>query len=225
MEKYYEIPNEADQELRTSSRKQNIITFNGQGRSGKTTLAKQLVEEKSCSSTKNYRYVLSHTLRDEFLKKFYRRLARSDQQLQQEVIGIPSLAWLTADFHWKIKPLLLKDYIIVFDHYIADFYADMLPNGTAESFQHYVRKNLAIPHFSHGKHFYLDINYETYLKRGNERKGTEWFSVGSEDLFEERRSRYKELCDLKYLICIDATACKNTVLEQIQEGLKSESRY
>ena len=72
--------------------------------------------------------MLCHNLRDKFKKKFYDQLKRSDKQLQQEVIGIPSLPWLVADYHWNIKPLLLKDHFIVYDHYLADYYADMLPD-------------------------------------------------------------------------------------------------
>ena len=224
MPKYYEIPREMDDELRCSGRKQNIITFNGQGRAGKTTLAKRVKKERRASGKKKYKYVLSHTLRDNFKKNFYGKLARSDQQLQQEVIGIPSLPWLTADFHWRIKPLLLKNFIIVFDHYLGDYYADMLPNGTAESFQQFVKVNLAIPHFKHGIHFYLDIGYDTYKAR-YDRPEDEWFTIDSEDLFEERRARYKELCDLKYLKCIDATVCQDTVFERVQEVLDRKSRY
>ena len=215
MEKYYNIPNEADEQLRKSGQKNNIITFNGQGRSGKSTQVKQLVK----TNTDKYIKVLSHTLRDNFKKNLYGKLARSDWQLQQEVVGIPSLPWMVADFHWRIKHLLLEGRTIVFDHYLGDYYADMLPNGYAEEFQNYVRKNLAIPHFKHGTHFYLDIDYDTYQDRGKNRKGTEWFSVGSKVLFEERRARYHELCDLKYLIYIDATKDKETVTEQIQESL------
>ena len=95
----------------------------------------------------------------------------------------------------------------------------MLPNGTAENFQRFVRENLAIPHFGHGTHFYLDIDYDTYQKRGENRKGTEWLTVGSKDLFEERRTRYKELCDLGYLQCINANEDEQTVIENIQAFL------
>ena len=63
------IPNEADQQLRESGKINNIISFNAQGRAGKTTLAKRLVEAKSGSDTESYIYVLVHTLRDNFKKK------------------------------------------------------------------------------------------------------------------------------------------------------------
>lgn len=214
MKRHYSIPNEADQQLRKSGKIKNIITFNGQGRSGKTTQAEQLVK----LDTNKYIYAMSHTLRDNFKKNFYEQLARSDQQLQQEILGIPSLSWLTADFHWRIKPLLLRNFTIVFDHYLGDYYADMLPNGTAENFQCFVRKNLAIPHFEHGTHFYLDIDYENYKKRAD-RPESEWFSVDSKDLFEERRARYHELCNLEYLTCIDAKENEETVAKRIQEIL------
>ena len=222
MSKYYNLLNEADQKLRETGKKNNIVSFNGQGRSGKTTQAKRFVKAKSNSDPDKYLYVLCHTLRDKFKKKFYDQLKRSDKQLQQEVIGIPSLPWLVADFHWRIKPLLLRDYFIVYDHYLADYYADMLPDISAEIFQSYVRENLAIPHFKHGTHFYLDIDYDTYQSRGKNREGTEWFTVDSKDLFEERRTRYQELCDLGYLKKVNANADIDTVFEDIRKFLNGE---
>ena len=221
------IPNEADQQLRESGKIKNIISFNGQGRAGKTTLAKRLAEAKSGPDTE-YLYVLSHTLRDDFKKKFYDQLERKDERikysdgrcqtlLEVEVLGIPSLPWLVADFHWRLKPLLLNGSIIVFDHYLGDYYADMLPDGYAEKFQSFVKENLAIPHFEHGTHFYLDIDYDTYQARSN-RPEVEWFTV-DEKLFDERRNRYLELCNLEYLTCIDATEDLDTVFEKIRASL------
>ena len=214
MKNHYSIPNESDRLLREHEDDQqakihNIITFNGQGRSGKSTQAKNLVK----SDTEKYIYAHSYTLRDNFSNHFYSQLARSDQQLLQEVVGIPSLAWLTADFHWRVKPLLLKGYFIVFDHYIGDYYADMLPNGTAENFQSFIQKSLKIPDFRHGRHFYLDIDYDTYKAR-HDRPEDEWFTVNSVD-FEARRGRYQELCDLGYEL-IDANEEKEIVFEKIK---------
>ena len=217
MKKHYEIPNKADEKLRKSGKKEKIITFNGQGRSGKTTQAEKLVK----SDTHKYIYAMSHTLRDNFKKNFYEQLTRSDQQLQAEVLGIPSLAWLTADFHWRIKPLLLDGFTIVCDHYLGDYYADMLPNGTAEKFQCFVRENLRIPHFNHGIHFYLDIDYDTYKSRAN-RPEDEWLTINSKDLFEERRERYKELCELGYLTCIDGSQCESEVTKAVKKALKKK---
>lgn len=213
------VPTIADWQLHESGKINNIITFNGQGRSGKTTQAKRLVTAKFGSHTEAYVYVLSHALRDHFKQNFYDpHLQRSPEQLQVEVLGIPSLSWLTAYFHWKIKPLLLDGSIIVFDHYLGDYYAGILPDGDAEKLQNYVKNNLAIPHFDQGTHFYLDIDYCTYVKRGKKRKGTEWFTV-KEKIFEERRARYQKLCDLKYLTPIDATADEDAVFEEIQSSL------
>ena len=216
------IQNEADWQLHESGNINNIITFNGQGRSGKSTQAKRLVTTKSGSSQGVYTYVLSHALRDHFKQSFYdQHLERSDEQLQTEVLGISSLPWLTAYFHWRIKPLLLDGSIIVFDHYLGDYYVDVLPEVCAEKFQNFVKNSLAIPHFENGKHFYLDINYDTYEERGNERKGTEWFTV-KKPLFDQRRARYQELCDLRYLKRIDANVCEDAVAKRIQEVLAEQ---
>ena len=88
-----------------------------------------------------------------------------------EVLGIPSLAWLTAYFHLRVKPLLLGGSIIVFDHYLGDYYADMLSGANIEIFRCFVRENLVIPDFDQGTHFYLDIDdHETYQNRWRERE-------------------------------------------------------
>ena len=217
------VPTKADWQLHESGKVNNIITFNGQGRSGKTTQAKRLVAAKPGSNVETYTYVLGHALRDHFKQNFYdQHLQRSSEQLQVEVLGIPSLPWLTAYFHWKIKPLLLEGSIIVFDHYLGDYYADMLPDGDAEKFQNFVKNSLAIPHFEHGTHFYLDIDYDTYQERGKKRKGTEWFTV-ERTIFEERRTRYHELCNLGYLTRIDAKESEETISKHIQDILDRQN--
>ena len=124
------IHNEADWQLQESGLIENIITFNGQGSAGKSTQAKRLVKIRSGL----YTYVLAHALRDDFKKNFYDQLNRPEQ-LGIEVLGFPSLPWLTAYFHWQLKPILLNGSILVFDHYLGDHYADMLPSGSAENFK------------------------------------------------------------------------------------------
>lgn len=41
----------------------------------------------------------------------------------------------------------------------------------------------------------------------------------SSNIFKERRERYKELCELTPLKCIDATKCESSVAEDIQNFL------
>ena len=231
MKKHNDIQSETDQQLCESVNMNNIITFNGQGRSGRSTHAKRFVKTKSGSNMKIYTYVLAHALRDHFKEDFYEQhLQRKDVYIKTsndhcsklmnvEVLGLPSLPWLTSYFHWKVKPLLLAGSIIVFDHYLGDYYAEMLPDGDAEKFQSFVKNSLGIPHFENGIHFYLDINYCTYQERGKNRKGTEWSTVDSEDLFEKRRASYRALCNLGYLTYIDATVSEDEVFEQIQASL------
>ena len=231
MKKRNDIQNETDQQLYKTDKTDNIITFNGQGRSGKSTHAKRFVKTKSGSNLKIYTYVLAYALRDHFKKDFYEKhLQRKDVYIKTsndncpklmnvEVLGLPSLPWLATYFHWKVKPLLLDNSIIVFDHYLGDYYAEMLPDGDAEKFQSFVKNSLGIPHFENGIHYSLDINYCTYQEREKNRKGTEWSTVDSEALFEDRRARYQELCNLGYLTCIDATVSEGEVFEQIQASL------
>ena len=75
----------------------NIITFNGQGCSGKTTQAKKLVK----TNPENYQRIHSHKLRSAFEDKVYNHLGRkhenirySDGRCQKlsdvEVLGIPT---------------------------------------------------------------------------------------------------------------------------------------
>ena len=155
-----------------------IITFNGQGCSGKTTQSKRLSE----SNGNKYKRIHSYRLRSDFEDKIYNQLGRKDtcikysdspdQTLHQvEILGIPTLAWLTAYFHLKVKPLQ-ENYIVVLDHYIGDFYADMLKGFDPAKFQNFVKDHLGIPHFKQGTHFYLDIDYNTYQDRWGKREGT-----------------------------------------------------
>ena len=158
----------------------NIITFSGQGCSGKTTQSKRLAK----SNEEKYKRIHSYKLRSDFTKEVYDQLGRKDQRikyasgkcqtlLEVEVLGIPTLAWLTAQFHWKIKPLQEEDYIVVLDHYIGDFYATMLECFDPSKFQCFVKDYLGIPHLEQRNHFYLDIDYETYECRWENREKTD----------------------------------------------------
>ena len=144
-----------------------------------------------------------------------------------EVLGIPSIAWLTAYFHLRVKPLLLGGSIVVFDHYIADYYADMLACANIEDFRSLVREYLAIPDFDQGTHFYLDIDYEAYKCRWRKREEKKHPKNPEKrrkppvtpPVFEKRRERYKKLCELKLLKCINATVCEDEVAKTVQKFL------
>ena len=223
--------NEVDEQL---CKLDNIITFNGPGCSGKSTQSEQLAKPNS----KKYKHFHSHTLRREFREEIYKELVCMDTCIkyldgsgtcktlyQVEVLGFPSLAWLTAYFHWKIKPLQ-ENYIVVLDHYIGDFYIDMLKGLAPSKFQCFVKDHLGIPHFNQGIHFYLDIDYETYEHRWENREKTDprpdRIKV-DRPTFKKRRKRYKELCELKYLKCIDARPCEQKVTDAIQKHLDQHS--
>ena len=239
MREHHNIQSVTDWQLHESGNINNIITFNGQGCSGKTTQAKLLVEAKSGSSTQSYQYMLSHALRDDFKKKFYDHLGRKDvgityadgsrqKLLEVEIWGIPSLAWLTAYFHLRVKPLLLGGSIIVFDHYIGDYYADMLAGANIENFRSLVREDLAIPDFDQGTHFYLDIDdHEVYQERWRKREEKKPPKERTEPpvtlkIFEERRERYQKLCELTPLKCINATVRESEVAKEIQKVLAQQ---
>ena len=225
--------NEADEQL---CKLDNIITFNGQGCSGKTT---QVVKILAKPDKKKYECIHSYELRSDFEKKFYNQLGRKEtcitypeghcQTLHEvEVLGIPSIAWLTAYFHLRVKPLLLGGSIVVFDHYIADYYADMLAGANIGDFLSLVREDLAIPDFDQGTHFYLDIDdHEMYKCRWRKREEKKHPKNPEKrrkppvtpSVFEERRERYKKLCELKLLKCINATVCEDEVAKTVQKFL------
>ena len=218
--------NEADRQSHESNVMNNIITFNGQGLSGKSTQSRLLAK----SNKEKYKHFHSYTLRREFREEIYKHLGRkgtcikypdsdaADQTLYQvEVLGIPTLAWLTAYFHKEIKQQQ-ENYTIVLDHYIADFYVDVLEHCEPEKFQSFVKNHLGIPHFKQGTHFYLDLDYKTYEDRWNmDTKTKREYKVNEED-FEVRRERYQELCNLKYLKCINTIGVsKEEVAEEIRK--------
>ena len=218
------MQNEGDEQL------SKIITFNGQGCSGKTTQSKRLVE----SDDGKYKRIHSYKLRSDFKKHFYPELRCMNTCIkyldksgtckplhQVEVSGIPTLAWLTAHFYKEVKPHMVKGSIVVLDHYLGDYYADMLADVDIEIFRSFVREHLAIPDFDQGIHFYLDIDYDTYQNRWRKREGTE--PPVSPSIFKERRGRYLELYKKGYLKCINATgASEDTIAEKVAKEIEKK---
>ena len=226
--------NEADEQL---CKLDNIITFNGQGCSGKTTQVKILAK----SDKKKYECIHSYELRRKFKEKVYEKTEGMDTSIKYlnengtckklyhvEVLGIPSIAWLTAYFHLRVKPLLLGGSIVVLDHYIGDYYADMLASVDIEDFRSLVREDLAIPDFDQGTHFYLVIDdHEMYKCRWRKREEKKHPKNPEKrrkppvtpSVFEERRERYEKLCELKLLKRINATVCEDEVAKTVQKFL------
>ena len=214
-----------------------IITFNGQGCSGKSTQVKRIAE----SNKEKYKRIHSYELRRHFREKVYKKTEGMDTCIKYlnengtckklydvEVLGHPSLAWLVANFYKEVEPLMLRDTTVVLDHYLGDYYADMLACiDDIEDFLSFVREDLAIPDFDQGTHFYLDINYETYQNRWRKREERKPPQERTEppvtlEIFEDRRGRYRELCKLGHLECINAIVCKDEVAKKIETVLDQQ---
>ena len=196
-----------------------IISLNGLGRSGKTTQAQRLAKSNLGIHCTMY------ALRDKFIRDVYSGLKRTEEQKCVEVLGIPSIAWLAAEFHWRVKPLINGGQTIIMDHYIADFYVDMLPDcDDVGVFLDFVSR-MEMPDFGIGKHFYIDISYAEYLKRSNREdlvgggklKGE---MVVPETDFKGRRERYMKLVDGGHLIYIDGCKDERGVFEDITRGIE-----
>lgn len=135
-----------------------IITLNGFKCSGKTTLSKMLSEN-------GYgRYSCFFSLRDHFGSDFYDALNRNDIR-EPELMGASALGWFTADFH---KRKMFDAESLVLDSYLADYYVQVIGNWDISHYEKaltFIENQLNIPSLDDGIHFYLSIDYETYLER------------------------------------------------------------
>ena len=192
-----------------------------------------------------YKRIHSYKLRSNFKEHFYKELGSMNTCIkyldesgtckplyQVEVNGIPTIAWLTAHFYKKVIPCMSKGYIVVLDHYLGDYYADMLAGVDIEKFRSFVREHLAIPDFHQGIHFYLDIDdYKIYQERWRKREekkhpenpGKRRKPPVTLKIFEERRERYQKLCELTPLICINATgASQDKIAEKVAKEIEKK---
>ena len=196
-----ELPNDAWYHDR--DKYHNVISFNGSGRSGKTTLSRKLASENHGI------HVKLHTLRDRFEREIYRKLQRTDEQRNSEIYGISSFGWMLAEFHWRVKDYLNEGETIICDHFFFDYYVEMMPESESISaFKNFLR-SIYVPRLDRGFHFYLDIDFLTYCERSNRLdlvgKPIKELNTIREHIFNERRERYLKLCDAKMLIYVDAT--------------------
>ena len=85
---------------------------------------------------------------------------------------------------------------------------------------------MAIPDFDQGTHFYLDIDdHEMYKCRWRKREEKKPPQERREppvalSVFEERRERYQELCELTPLKCINATMRESEIAKSVLRALE-----
>ena len=234
MREHHNIQSVTDCQLHESGNINNIITFNGQGCSGKTTQVKLLAK----SDKEKYKRIHSYKLRRQFTEKVYKKTEGMDTCIKYlnesgtckklynvEVLGHPSFTWLIANFYKEVQPLMLRGTTVVLDHYIGDYYADMLACVDIEDFLSLVKEDLAIPDFHQGNHFYLDIDdhkiyQERWRKREEDKPPQERREPPvTQSVFKERRERYQKLCEETPLKCINATVCESEIAKKVQEIL------
>lgn len=200
-----------------------LITFNGQGNSGKTTIA-QMLEAEGIGLSFNI-----YNARDRFQRYTYNFLERTPEQQNIEVFGIPSVAWIATEFHRHVKPFLNAGQTVILDHYLGDYIVDMLEDlKDIEHFKKFV-KYIQLPWLSKTISFYLDIDHDTYIDRHSQRehalKENDEIAESNfvvEKLFDARRKRYQKLVEAGYLKKIDATADTQTVLEKVKKVIQNE---
>ena len=199
------------------------ITLNGQGRSGKTTIAKRLAGEGYGA------FVNLYGFRDKFFDDIYSHLERTEHQQDKEVLGVGTLAWVIAQFYKDTIYFVDPEEVLILDHYILDYVVQILPDLPPSSFD--MINNFLfycqMPRMNRSLHFYLDIDYDTYLSR-TERKDLDGETDLVElrdvpyDIFEDRRSRYLEYCELhEHVLKVDAMCSEddtyNTILDRFKK--------
>ena len=196
----------------------NIIALNGSKCCGKTSIAGLLEKE-------GYGFAVNFCMtRDRFYDAFYQYLDREDMK-EYEVYSASSLGWFALDYHWRVKRYAdHSDLGIVFDHYLADYWIQML--GAPDAFESFTEiiGELGLPSFRHGHHFYLDIDYDTYLQRREQRLKRKPNSTDKDlierELYDQRRETYMEFAAQGYLIKIDATQSKEKVFKAITKQVE-----
>lgn len=194
-----------------------LITFNGVGRAGKTLMAFNLANAGYGERVQAY------NVRSRFKKEIYDTLDRTQDETNVELYGIGTLGWVACNFHLHQRKMLKEGKQLIFDHYLADYIVEILGDfDDLNALKKFVN-DLGMPFLDIGYHFYLDISYETYLKRADrvDLKGRPFSEEQSvpEDIFTFRRQRYLKLCsdggEENHLIYIDANVSASEVLQSI----------
>ena len=197
-----------------------IIGLNGSKCCGKTLIA-EMLEDAGYGFAVNF-----FLLRDEFYNRFYTHLSREHLK-QYEVNGASSLAWFALDYHWRVKPFAdSTKRNIIFDHYFADYCVQILGSSDYAFKSKFgeIISSLDLPALNRIHQFYLDIDYDTYLYRREQRHkelpDIPDTQIIKRDLYERRREHYKNIVKKGWLIEIDATQPKEKVFKTITQQVK-----
>lgn len=212
MKEYYEFDREEN--IDNLARSKRIIALNGSKCSGKSTIADLLVQ-------KGYGFSVNFFgLRDHFDQFFYNHLNRKNLHLR-EVMAASSIGWFLADYHWKVLPYLEENNGVIFDHYLADYWVQILGEWKYYDKCKQFLIDMNLPTFDHGHHFYLDVDYDVYLERRVKRLADKDFPHDYEDilpieLYNLWRVQYQKMVDEGLLIKVDANKPAKEVRSDIE---------
>lgn len=182
-----------------------MISINGIKASGKTLLAAAL------ETAGHGKLVSFFSGRWKFEQKF---LPLASKLEKGEFRKNSTVAMFGIEWHRSLKHSQVP---LIFDHYYPDHWVFGLEGFNWFELKRFV-KFYELPWLDEGKHFFLDIDYETYRARKELRNipGEGFFK---EPEFEDWRNLYHFLVDEEVLIKIDATQDPLSVFQEVYSHL------
>jgi len=213
---------------------QTIISLNGSKAAGKSTLATSL-------AAAGYGTVAEFYIGRYRFQKKYLPIFDPDVELTQWKRHTALLCY-ALEWHQHQKHI---EGSLIFDHYYADYLVQQLSSLKEIDYLLEFIETYDLPPFSdrdhfydafrdhfydalHQYHFFIDVDYETYLVRTQKRRKEHPdfqrdIRLIKEKTYQKRRELYMKLVSMGYLIHIDANGDKATVLRAVQQILKGEN--